>query len=108
MQLESLSNELLLDLFDYIGMGQLLRSFQSLNSRFNQLIYTYLKTTRHLDFRFMSLNDSNIFFQSQLRKIINQIISIIISTDAQSSLQIEFFRCDDFRFSRFIHLQSLS
>ena len=64
MKLESLADELLLKIFDYMSMGQILRSIQSLNSRFHQLIDANLRTTRHLDFRSMSLNDCNIFFQS--------------------------------------------
>ena len=108
MKLESLANELFLDIFDYISIGQILRSFQSLNSRFNQLIDANLRSTRHLDFRFMSLNDSHIFFQSQLSKIMNQIISITISNEDETPLQIEFFHGHDFRFRQFINLQSLS
>jgi hypothetical protein len=107
-KLESLANELLFNIFDYISMGQIFSSFQSLNSRFNQLIDANLRTTRHLDFRFMSLSDSNIFFQSQLSKVMNEIISITISNENGTPLQIEFFRCNDFRFRQFINLRSLS
>ncbi len=105
MELESLPNELLLDLFDYIGLGQILRSFQSLNSRFDQLIFFYQKATRHLDFRFISKRNFYIFYESQ---IINRIISLTVSGDDGTPLLIELFQSDDYRVHQFINLQSLS
>jgi len=107
MGLESLANELLFEIFDYMTVGQTLRSFQSLNSRFNQLIVVYLRVTRHHDLRFISLHHSNIY-QSQLSQMVNQIWSLTISNDDETPLQIELFRCDEFRFRHFINLQSLS
>lgn len=108
MKLESLSNELLLTIFDYMSMGQILHSFPSLNSRFYSLTDVYLRSARHLDSRFMSLNESNIFFQSQLPGIMHRIISITIENEDAIPLRIEFFRCDDFRFRQFNNLQLLS
>jgi hypothetical protein len=108
MKLESLTNEVILDLFDHLSIGQMIRSFRALNSRFNQLTFIYPQTTRRLDLRFMSLSDSNIFFQSELSRIVNQINSITVSNDDETPLQIEFFRSDNFRFRQFINLQSLS
>jgi hypothetical protein len=63
MKLEYLANELLFDIFDYMSIGQI---FQSFHSSLNQLIFVYLRLTRHLDLRFMSLSDFKIFYQSQL------------------------------------------
>ena len=49
MKLESLTNELLFVLFDYMSLGQILYSFQSLNSRSNQRTFVYQRTILYLD-----------------------------------------------------------
>jgi hypothetical protein len=70
MKLEYLVNELLFNIFDYMSIGQIFRSFHSLNVFLNQITFVYLRVTRHLDLRFMSLSDSKIFCQSQLARMV--------------------------------------
>lgn len=108
MKLEYLSSEVLFDIFDHMTLGQILHSFQFLNSRFNQLFFVYLRIIRHLDLRFASLRDCDIFYRSQLPKIVNQIISLTVSNSDETPLQVEFFCYDNLRFRQFINLQSLS
>ena len=107
MKLEFLSNELLFDIFDYMSFGQVLHSFQSLNSHFNQLIFVYLRMARHLDLRFMSFHNFNIFYRSQLPNITNQITSLTVSGGDETTLPIECFCCENLCFRQFSNLQSL-
>jgi hypothetical protein len=108
MKLESLANELFLDIFEYMSTVQVFSSFRSLNSRFDQLIFTYFQITRDVDLRLMSLNDSKFFCQSYLSQIVSQIISLTISTNDDTPFQMDFFPCNGFRFRQFVNLQSLS
>ncbi len=65
MSLESLANELLLDIFEYLPAVPLLRSFHGLNARFDKLIFTHFRTFR-LDFRAASKRDVDIVCQVNL------------------------------------------
>ncbi|UJR19556.1 hypothetical protein I4U23_022686 [Adineta vaga] len=56
MLLESLANELLLDLFEFLDGIDLLRAFGGLNCRFETLLHRYV-LDYHLDFRFVSKRD---------------------------------------------------
>nr|ACD54670.1 unknown [Adineta vaga] len=99
-KLESFSNELFLDFFEYLNVGEILYSFHLLNSRLNHLIYGHLRTIRHLDLRSMSLDHFNPCIQSEISKIVNQIASLTLSNH-ESPLQSEFFRSNHFRFDQF-------
>ncbi len=43
MNIESLANELLLDLFEFIGVTDLLRAFHGLNCRFDHFLFIHFR-----------------------------------------------------------------
>lgn len=106
MKLESLANELLLDLFEYFDTINLFRIFFGLNLRFNNLLLSYFHRY-YLDLRSISKHDFDIACQQYLPSIINQIISLHISDDELPDLS-KIFLSHDFTLNRFNHLQSIS
>ncbi|CAF0963996.1 unnamed protein product [Adineta steineri] len=75
---EDLSNELLLDIFDYLDGYHMLEAFSNLNNRFQHLInssYFLLK----LNISFMSQTSFNKRSSNIIRPYINQIISLQLS-----------------------------
>ncbi|CAF1074930.1 unnamed protein product [Rotaria sordida] len=86
MKLESLPNELLLDLFKYFSTVQLLRSFNDLNSRFNNLLFHDFRDY-HLDFRSISRDNFKILCQQYLPVIIDQVSSLRLANDDDDSPQ---------------------
>jgi hypothetical protein len=71
-KLESLANELLLDIFEHLTAVNLLDAFHHLNSRFDTLLFIYFHGY-NLDFRFISKQKFILFIQQTLPLIINQI-----------------------------------
>ena len=59
MELESLPNELLLEIFDCVNDLDLLRIFYNLNSRFDRLLSIYIRDF-HLNFRSISKKDMDL------------------------------------------------
>ncbi|CAF5224108.1 unnamed protein product, partial [Rotaria magnacalcarata] len=80
MKLESLSNEVLLDLFELLDGVNLLRDFSGLNTRFNSLLYTDVRSHR-VDLRSISKEDFNILYPAYLPLISNRIIYLRLSDD---------------------------
>ncbi|CAF3722338.1 unnamed protein product [Rotaria sp. Silwood1] len=108
MKLESLPNELLLDLFKYFSTVQLLRAFHDLNSRFNHLLFV-LCFDYHLDFRSISQRTFEILCQQHLPLIINRVSSLRLSDDDDDSpQQIDFFFSHGMILRQFIHLRALT
>ena len=106
MKLESLANELLLDLFEYFDTIILFRIFFGLNLRFNNLLLTYFHRY-YLDLRSISKHDFDIACQQYLPSIINQVISLHISDEELPDLS-KIFLSHEFILNRFNHLQSVS
>jgi hypothetical protein len=106
MSLESLANELLLDLFEYLPAVQLLRAFHGLNARFDNLILIHFRTYR-LDFRAASKEDFDIVCQVNLPLIVDQSISLCLSDDDENPHQIHLFRSHGWNLRRFQSLRSL-
>lgn len=107
MNLESLANELLLDMFDYFPSAQVLRIFHNLNKRFDNLIYIYFRKHR-LDFRESSKKDFDIICRDNLPLIVDHIISFGLSDTDDIPQQIYLFRSYGLTFDRFENLRSLS
>ncbi|CAF4799796.1 unnamed protein product [Rotaria sp. Silwood1] len=105
-QLESLANELLLDLFEFFDTANLLQAFYGLNSRFNELLYSHFQV-HQLDLKSVSKETFDIISKKFLPLIINQIISLHLSSDETPGLP-ELFLSRGFTLNRFICLQSLS
>ena len=106
MQFESLANELLLDLFEHLDIAYLIRAFNGLNSRFNQLLSIHLRT-RQLSFQHLWKGDFDIICQQYLPSIVEQVISISLSNEETHGLT-QLFLSHGFTIDQFIHLESLS
>ncbi|CAF3695447.1 unnamed protein product [Rotaria sp. Silwood1] len=107
MNLESFSNELLLDLFEYFSAVDLLRTFYNLNFRFNNLIMIHFQ---HFDLNFRSVSqyDFNLICCQYLPIIVNDINSLSLSNDDDTPQQIDLFLEHGLIISQFINLKSLS
>jgi hypothetical protein len=107
MNLESLSNELLLDILEYFDIIRGFRIFHGLNSRFDNLLFTHLRNYR-LDFRSVSKHNFQVIYEQYLPSIINQVIALHLSDDDETPNLPEIFLSYDFTLDRFDYLQSLS
>ncbi|CAF3781081.1 unnamed protein product [Adineta steineri] len=106
MNFETLSNELLLDIFEYLPAIDLLRAFYQLNNRFDNLLFIHYKTY-HLDFRSISKGDFHIFCQRYLPRITDRIISITLSDDNETPDAINSFLSYGISFYQLISLRSI-
>ncbi|CAF3344820.1 unnamed protein product [Rotaria socialis] len=108
MSLESLANELFVNIFEYLSTAHLLQTFHGLSSRFDHLLNIFFRTNRNLDFRSISKSKFDIVCQHIVPTIIDRIISIRLSDDDQTPQQIDLF-LSQFSLSRqCIELRSLS
>ncbi|CAF1571197.1 unnamed protein product [Adineta ricciae] len=80
MPLESLANELLLDIFECINAIDLFRAFYGLNTRFNELLLVHARTY-HVDFQLASQHDFNHFCRVYLPLISRQVATLHLSDD---------------------------
>jgi hypothetical protein len=106
MQLESLANETLLDLFEHLDIAYLIHAFCGLNSRFDRLLYVHMRN-HQLNFQHLWKNDFDVICQEYLPFIIDQVISLRLSNEETPGLT-ELFLSHGFTIDRFIHLQTLS
>jgi hypothetical protein len=107
MNLESLANELLLDLFEFLSAVHLLRAFHGLNSRFDTLLLAHFGTY-HLDFRSISKTDFDIVCEQHLPLIADRIVSLCLSDDYDTPQQIDLFLSHLFTLRQLTNLRSLS
>jgi hypothetical protein len=107
MSLELLSNELLLDLFEFLTVIDLLHAFHGLNARFDTLLLVNFRAY-HLDFRSISKTAFDMVCRDHLLSIADQIISLRLSDDDDTPQQCDLFLDRGFHLRRFIHLRSIS
>jgi hypothetical protein len=107
MNLESLANEILLDLFEFFHTVDVFHIFHGLNSRFNTLLFVHYRRF-HLDFRSISRNDFDLICGQYLPSIADRIVSLCLSDDDDTPQQTDLFRSRNLNFLQFIHLRSLS
>jgi len=105
--LEFLSNELFLELFEYLSSIDLVQSFFNINHRFNNLIYIHLQT-HYLDFQSCTKTQFDFLCQQILPSITNHVVSLRLSDDDNTPEQIARFFSYNLSFSHFTHLKSLS
>ncbi|UJR14774.1 hypothetical protein I4U23_001762 [Adineta vaga] len=106
MQLESLPNELLLDLFLYFNGVHLICAFHKLNSRFDKLVFLHFQSN-NLNFQSGSKTDLDIVFQQHLPFLTNRITSLYLSDTCKNIRQTICLRANNLTVNRFIHLQTL-
>ena len=108
MRLESLANELLLDLFDYLNTKHLFHAFYHLNHRFKELIFIHYQLRGHLDFQSISQTTFHVICQEYLPHHLTSTRSIHLSDDDETSEQIHLFFHHYFQLSDFKYLKCLS
>jgi hypothetical protein len=106
MNLESLANQLFIDLFEYFSSDHLLHAFHGLNSRFDALLLDRFRT-HGLDLRSISKHVFNTICR-HLSLINNRITSLCLSEKADTPGQTVEFYAYGFTLRQFLHLQSLS
>ena len=105
MRLESLANELLLDLFEYLTIGQLVQSFNRLNSRFESLLIRHFQV-QTFDFGSLLMNDFQLICQEYLPSMIEKITLIRLLNHDNTREQLNRFSRYDFVLDQFIQLKS--
>lgn len=105
--LESLSNDLICDLFEFFDAFILLRAFSGLNSRFNSLLYTYFRSYR-VNYRSMSKEDFHTFNSTYLSLIKDRTIYLRLSDDEDTPFQCNALRSLGITFDQFNNLRSLT
>ncbi|CAF1402001.1 unnamed protein product, partial [Adineta ricciae] len=106
-KMETLANELLLDLFEYFNGIDLLRGFLGLNSRFDSLLSVHFYKYR-FDLRSISKHDFDFLCHHYLPSLIHRITSLKLSNDDETPNLPDFFLSYGFTLNKFIRLQSLS
>ena len=106
MDFESLANELVLDIFEYLDTAHLFRAFAKLNLRFIQLLYQHCRI-HQFNLQFLGKKDFESLLQPHLPILSEQIISLCLSNDETPDLP-EFLLSRGFILNRFLRLQSLS
>jgi hypothetical protein len=107
MTLESLPNEVLLDLFGYLNGINLLRAFYDLNSRFSLLLH---KQFRGYDFPFPSISkgDFDMICQRHLPFIADRVVTLNLGHFQDTPGQINLFFSYMPSIAQFTHLRSLT
>ena len=108
MILESLANELLLDLFSYLDTNDLFHAFYNLNTRFKQLLFVHCQLSGYLNLQLISQTTFRIICQDYLPHILAQISSIHLSDDDETPGQIDVFLSYGFQLSHLTHLKFLT
>ena len=104
---ETLPNEVIFTLFEYIDDVHLFRAFYGLNIRFNDLLFAQYRLV-HLDFRSIYRQDFNLICQHYLPFVIDRTVSLHLSDSDDTPEQIYHFLSFIPSFDPFIQLQSLS
>ena len=107
MSLEWFSNELFLEIFEYLSTVDLLRSFSSLNVRLTNLLAFHLQTYP-CSFQSSSKYHFDLICQHDLPSLFDRISSLRLSDHAHTPNQIDRFFSFGFSFRQFHHLTSLS
>lgn len=106
MDLESLPNELLLDLFQYFSTIDVLHAFFNLNTRFTELLITYFQTYL-FDFQSTSKQNFDSLCHDYLPIFSTHIRSIRLSENDETPQAIERFYAHGWSFGKFPHLKIL-
>jgi hypothetical protein len=105
--LESLSNELFIDLFELFNAVDLLRTFHGLNTRFDSLLFIYFRSYR-IDFRSIDNKNCKVFCRTYLSSITNRTIYLRLSDDEDTPYQCSHLLSTGFTLDQFENLRSLT
>ena len=107
MKLESLANELLLHLFEFLDGTDILRAFHGLNSRFETLLVVPFQTY-HLNFKSISKRDFELIYQQYLPLIRDRTLSLCFSDDHVTPNLPHLLCSNGLTLHQFTHLHSLA
>lgn len=107
MKLESLPNELIFEIFEYLKVTHILNAFYGLNARFNEILDISFKRY-YLDFQSVSKTTFTTICRDHLPLILDKIISLYLADDHETPNLPVHFLSYNIDFDQFIHLKSLS
>ena len=107
MRLESLSNELWLNVFDYLAPLDLFRAFRGLNLRIETLLFVNYQDYR-IDFRSLNWKNFHLLSRDCIPSIVNRITSLHLSDDQMVRGQAFEFLSSSIDLSQFTSLRSLT
>ena len=106
-RLESLCNELFIDLFEYFNVVYLLPLFAGLNCCFDSLLFEFCRTLR-LDFRSILQKDFDDFCGSYLSLIKTRTIYLRLSDEEETPSQCSRLLSIGVKLDQFTNLRSLT
>ncbi|CAF4994318.1 unnamed protein product [Rotaria sp. Silwood1] len=107
MNFELLSNEIILDLFDYLNGMDLLRAFYGINVRLNLLLYQQFRGY-HFNFFSVSKCQFDLVCQHHIPFIVDRIVTLTVSDYELTPEQINLFLSYVPSISQFTNLRSLT
>jgi hypothetical protein len=107
MNFESLPNELLLELFEYLDAAHLFHAFFRLKSRFDNLLCAHFQLY-HLDFRLLTKYNFKIICEPYLPVILDQIIALHLTNNDETMNMSKLLYTRGFTLDEFKHLQYIS
>lgn len=107
MNFESLPNEIIFDIFDYLNGTDVFHAFYDLKFRFNDLLHKQYRTF-HFNLDSISKHQFDILCHKHFPIIINQIKTLNLSNGNRTPQQIDLFLSHILSLNRFTYLRSLS
>ena len=106
-RLESLPNELLLDLCAYLSTGDLVRAFYNANIRFNRLLDVHFQSFG-FDCQSTTWHDFDVICRQYLPHLGGRLTALRLSDNDETPQQIESFFASGLTLGQFVRLRSLS
>lgn len=103
---ETLANELILEIFEYLNIFDRYEGFYDLNQRLNSLL-EYQNASLTIDFRSISKTQFNRFSTDHLPRLIDQVTCLHLSNDDATPNLPEIFFSLQIPIDSFVHLESL-
>ena len=107
MNLEGLADEVLLEVFEYLGGVSTLRLFSHFNARFEGLLILHFRSEA-LDLQSSSKSDFDLICRENLPSIIEHIAVLRLSDDDDTPHQIDLLLFRGFALSRFLRLRAIT
>ena len=107
MSLESLPDEILLEIIKYLKSADVIRAFCRLNTRFNGILCSCM-IENGTDFRSISKENFQFICQNQLPIITTHITTLCLSDDDETPYQSKLLLRNGFTLNQFQSLKSLS
>ena len=108
MNLESLSGEIIFEIFDFLHDTDILQSFSNLNNRFNGLLVTYFRVSPQLDLHSMTKSYFHMACNSFIPLIADNIHSLRLSDNDDTPHQTALFLFHSLSLYYFPRLKSLT